>query len=153
MIIAIVSFHFWSQTWYPDSGDLSAAITDVVPEDWVLVETARHDGDVFRVCIDDDCPNASHQYLAAIEPGSFTEELTFRLVSVGYAVDVDDDPGGCRLPATVAPGSSFPLCNVTGADGEITLKFTAFSPAVADGPFPTAGTDMRHLIAVAATPN
>ncbi len=134
------------------TGELARAVTEVVPDGWDLVDESEHDGDLFRFCIDDTCPRVVHQYLAPIEPGRFTAELGLRLSDARYAVVVDDDPGGCQLPANVSADSSFPLCKVMASGGDARLQVTALSPAVAERRFPADGDGTRYLIAIEATP-
>lgn len=148
----VVGLHFWSHTWSPSSSDLASTITGVVPDEWTLVDEHRHDGDIFRFCIDVTCPRATSSYLAPIEPDQFTAQLSDRLAGAGYAVSADDATG-CRLPANVSPDSSFPLCRFTANNGAVSLRFVVFSPAVADRRFPQDDAGTRHLVAIEATPD
>ncbi len=152
-VLIAVGLHFWSHTWSPNSSDLAGAISDVVPEDWALVDESRHDGDIFRFCIDDTCPRATHDYLAAIEPDGFIARFSDRLSDIGYEVAAADSSGECRLPANVSPDSSFPLCRFSASSGDVALRFVLFSPVVADRRFPGVRAEGRHLIAVEATPD
>lgn len=132
----------------PSADELAEAVEDVQrPSDWELVKretTGR------GFCPDGDCPSVLEEYLAEVDRDLVGGELVAMLENAGFEiVEPPDQP--CDFPPNVAESSSGSLCATVAVRGDVEIRASVRSPAMARRQFDLPSSDERHVVSLYAT--